>query len=514
MIKKVTAITFALLVMAVMALPQHGGTGPQPCGPGTPGGPGIGCGDAAEASVYDDATAVWNFNDPTDLGAEAKGTTAYDLTLVNTPTATGGALGYAMNLLDTSSQYATATAITAKSTDRSICAWWDQPSLLGDAFLGVGNVPIEFTPVWYLSVHVSNKIQLYQAGNATVGTVTISSDRNFICYTYDHSDTGAQVVYVNGVSDITKSFVDNAAHNATNFYVGVGFAGYWKGQIGPVVYYNAPIAQAEVTSMYNSGKGKTCADLSGDELTGLVSCWEMEEDGGPYADSIGSNTLTAVNTPTRAAGLVERSDSGMGTTRAPGVTSGRYTHPTVLDGFSGGDLTFFMWVIQTSAAQSWQSGGSAGGWDSSWEMLTAGGVWQTAFYNDDPADLERDYVPHQTTWTNHQWHLIGFTYDHATKTSTIYYDGVAGTTTSVLSDGLNLDAAPDFSLMGLGIIWDGVIGAVDNVAMWPRVLTSEEIDGLFDAGAGDFYSAYWDVFFSGDPIRFAWSAMPEIRRTD
>jgi len=56
-------------------------------------------------------------------------------------------------------------------------------------------------------------------------------------------------------------------------------------------------------------------------------------------------------------------------------------------------------------------------------------------------------------------------------------------------------------------------GSLDNVAIWSRLLTQDEIDGLYDSGAGDFYSAYWDVYLQDDPIRFAWSVLKaEIRR--
>jgi hypothetical protein len=55
-------------------------------------------------------------------------------------------------------------------------------------------------------------------------------------------------------------------------------------------------------------------------------------------------------------------------------------------------------------------------------------------------------------------------------------------------------------------------GAFDNAAIWNRPPAGGEIDTLWNAGAGTFYAAFWDAFFSGNPVRFAWSQMPEIRR--
>ena len=462
-------------------------------------------GDYIDSIGSNDLTPVNSPTQTTGLIVTGDGDPDLYLTEVNSPTARGGALGYATELLDTSSQYATVAAITAKGTDRSVCAWWDQPSLLGDAFLGVGNVPIEFTPVWYLSVHVSNKIQLYQAGNATVGTVTISSDRNFICYTYDHSPSGAQVVYVNGVSDITKSFLDNAGHNANNFYVGVGFAGYWKGQIGPVVYYDAPIAQAEVTSMYNSGKGKTCADLSGDELTDLVSCWEMEEDGGPYIDSIGSSDLTGVTTPTRAAGLVERSDSGMAV-KLP-ATNTDHLEVTGTSVFNPETWSMALWVNPQTVVSNtgWVTNDVASprGW-----ALISNGSNATFWY---VHGLTEQMSPPASGWyVAGEWHMVYVEIDVSGSNTHgfISVDAAAGTT-KVWG---NSTVAGDSQNFSIGEWFAGGVGNVniDNVAFWPRKLTSQEITDLWNAGAGDFYSAYWDVIF--EQPHFAWSLMPERRR--
>jgi hypothetical protein len=473
-------------------------------------------GDYIDSVGANDLTPVNSPTQTTGLIISGDGDPDLYLTEVNTPTGTGGALGYSTELLDTSSQYATVAAITAKSTDRSVCAWWDQHSLLGDAFLGVGNAPVEFTPVWYLSVHVSNKIQLYQSGAAAVGTVTISSDRNFICYTYDHSASGAQVVYVNGVSDITKSALDNGGHNATNFYVGVGFAGYWKGQIGPVVYYDAPIAQAEVTSMYNSGKGKTCADLSGDELTDLVSCWEMEEDGGPYVDSIGSSDLTAVNTPTRAAGLVERSDSGMSVEFVGASSQALRMNQTAAASSWSGEISAAGWVWRdgTTGHEGFFINGGSSSSDTHFDCGLDGGVGSAFFARggSDDGNVQTKgigFAPHTT------WDFVACGID-SSKNVWLSVNGAAKQNSPAPLTG-NVDWTFD-ALKWMGVhLLNTTAGSsgnadqqFDNVAYWFRDITQDEIDELYASGAGDFYSAYWDVIFEGP--RFAWSAPPERRR--
>lgn len=487
---------------------------PQP-GPGIPG--------FFSGSLYSGATACWSFDDPTDLGNDDC-TNTYDLTLVNTPTAGGGALGYAADFEAGSSQYAdVADNATLSHGARDFAyVYWIRPESLAfeyhickeDALTAAGfEFGIRHEGAGDLEVVVGDGTDLHNP-LLNVPTVFTAGVRAMV-YVYNEDGVG-----------VGASIDDGAISTAANLHHVSDATGAWTigrvetappgtyldGVIGPVLRYNVKPSSAVVTSLYNSGKGKLCSELSGAELTGLAACWDMSEDGGPYADSIGSNTLTGVNTPTQAAGLVERSDSGMAVA-SDGSSNQALTNATIVDQFAGGSGSFFMWAFEESTGNKWKAGNTAGGWSSTFEMYTNAGTLSGAFYNDDEADLERDYLNHQTGFTISEWHHIGFTYNSATKTSTIYLDGVAGTTTSVLSDGLNWDGSPDFDLLDPGLVWGPTQGVQDNAAFWPKVLSSAEIATLYNSGAGDFYAALnlYDFLNPPNAPRFAWSMLPVKR---
>ena len=142
--KKTLAVLNVLLIASVLAFadlhptpPPHPDAVPDPSSPlPTEVHPDFGNYTPASGgttSVYDDAIAVWTFNDPTDLGAD-NGDGTYDLTLVNTPTATGGALGYAAAFSSTGPEYAVGssdiigsgnrTVIVAASSGANNCSVW------------------------------------------------------------------------------------------------------------------------------------------------------------------------------------------------------------------------------------------------------------------------------------------------------------------------------------------------------------------------------------------------------
>jgi hypothetical protein len=63
-------------------------------------------------------------------------------------------------------------------------------------------------------------------------------------------------------------------------------------------YSGTVISSSVVTSLFNSGNGKSYSSLTTAEKVGLVSYWNLDEASGDRADSHGSNTLTDNNTVT------------------------------------------------------------------------------------------------------------------------------------------------------------------------------------------------------------------------
>src|SRR4030042_3320047 len=114
-------------------------------------------------------------------------------------------------------------------------------------------------------------------------------------------------------------------------------------------------------------------------------------------------------------------------------------------------------------------------------------AYTVAFYDDNEGLNERDYIGHQSPLGLNQWHLVGFTYNNSTKTSTVFLDGEESNTTSVLTNGINWDGAPDFNLGG-GPIFDYETHKSGPAAFWNRVLSTVELDALFNSGKAKTYA--------------------------
>jgi len=529
-VKKTLAVLNVLLIASVLAFadlhptpPPHPDAVPDPTSPlptevhpdyqnYTPSG-----GSTPVTSVYDDATVVWTFNDPTDLGAD-NGDGTYDLTLVNTPTATGGALGYAADFeLGNFSYSYIADNATLSAGDRDFSyIVFVRPEQVAQSYV-LGKSSNDTGASFELGIReeADGTVDIVVGDGSTLYNPRVSSTDTLttgvigMVYAYHDSVNNLVGVSINNGTAVTQAHTTGIADTTGAFAIASRrqlASGTYDGVIGPVLRYNSIPASSVVTSVYNSGKGKLCGDLTAAEKVGLVACWNMTEDGGPYADSIGSNTLTGVNTPTRAAGLVEQSDSGMGV-RTVGASSSHLISTAAGLDLQGSDYTYVTWVNTdwttgyigggTYGADFWLIGNSALGAVTGYHYTTVANCTTTATANGALA---------KNTWT-----MVAMWFS---STDNKAYIELNANGTIKDTGSCNPGPLPN-AYQNFKVGWNStasMTGSHDNSALWKRVLTSDERSELYNSGAGDFYAAFWDAYFSGDPIRFAWSARPEIRR--
>ncbi|GAG31023.1 unnamed protein product, partial [marine sediment metagenome] len=241
-----------------------------------------------------------------------------DLTEVDTPTAMGGALGYAAEFLDASVQYAKRTddgTFDPGTSDFWLSTWMKLHSLpnTGTVFYKGAAAAGEGQPGYWLRYNGTPQVLIYFSdGSAdrlllSSAVQTLIDARVHVLATFDRDDK--MHLYINGIEEgtgVSISAQNGSIDSATDLYVG-GTGGTTMnvdGLFGQMTYGLGLPGSAVRTSIYNSGKGKACADLTAAEKANMDSCWEMDEAGGPYTDTISSEVLTAVNTPTRANGLV------------------------------------------------------------------------------------------------------------------------------------------------------------------------------------------------------------------
>ncbi|KKM13128.1 hypothetical protein LCGC14_1719440, partial [marine sediment metagenome] len=259
------------------------------------------------ASVYADATAVWTFNDPADLGNQDAGSCAScNLTLVNTPTAKGGALGYAAQFDGSTQNAETGTEIQSANTDFSICSW-----------VGIDTVVTnqDWAGSWIawttrLAGTTGKQVAFINGTEVSPSDTGLTAgQRAYLCTVFDDDGATTDVYwYLDGSPDGSSLDVAQRMVVGTSGFalatINDATAGRFDGSIGPAYVWATEAATAgNISTLYNSNKGMNCADAFVADAT-MDHCWDMTEDGGPYLDQIGSVNLTGVNTPTRDAGLV------------------------------------------------------------------------------------------------------------------------------------------------------------------------------------------------------------------
>ncbi len=462
------------------------------------------------ASVYADATAVWTFNDPTDLGNQDAGSCAScDLTPQNVPTATGGALGYAADFETGSSQYAeradTADLSVGAGVSWAALAWIrlesDSKYIFSKTEGATGSGDWEsFYAVagdLFCKFHDGTAQRTSQMGTLNAGV------RYLVMCRYDATANE----WISGIDAVLDSAatatVGDGADTTDKFYIGAqSGVTTMDGIVGPVYWYRSASGgevptDAQVTSLYASGKGKLCADLTAAEKVDLVACWDMSENGGPYVDSIGSNDLTGQNTPTRAAGLVERSDSGMG---FHSDDSAYFTSSIAGLSLVQNESHTFAW---------WQFVEVGDGGSKTISVGKAGGLVISSFEDAcDWVDVDGGNIRAGSGGAvEGEWEFRVVWWDGSIKTGHLQKNnGTPETATNGKATQASSVAGVEISVGSA----NGLKGTVDNVAFWRRVLTGDERTTLYNSGAGTFYAAFLDFIFNGP--RFAWSQPPVQRR--
>lgn len=458
----------------------------------------------AASDIFGDATACWSMDDTDDLGNDDC-TGTYDLSPRNTPVAWGGAPGYVADFDEPAGQYAKHDpGLDFTDEDFMVCGWAvleSYPTPSGGPFGEADALG------WALLFHNSGFAYSY-IFNGAIGYIQAQGPaislnaRIFTCIVHD------------SVGDLLTTYVDGSA--GTPVATGGGFSagthpfrvGSYAttndldGQSGPVWVWDGSYSTADITTLYNSGKGYACAGAPA-LLDEAEHCWEMDEDGGPYADSIGSMTLTAVNAPTQINNLVERSDSGM-SVRLSAAALQTMTSTALLDALPG-DITFAGWCnVPNVDGSTWITEQDAGGNNRCFQLHSnVSGILTLRLYDTDDSSLT---TGGPAAMSNGVWHLVGWTYDSTTRKGQVWLDNASGSLTGALPNGLKVLANASFHLSSDNVpetlMWD-------NVALWPKVLDTDGFGTLWNSGAGTFYSLYLDWML--DQPYFAWSQPPTER---
>jgi hypothetical protein len=208
-------------------------------------------------------------------------------------------------------------------------------------------------------------------------------------------------------------------------------------------------------------------------LTGLISAWRMSADG---TDSHGTNTLTNNNTVTFVAGGKSGNAAYSGNISA----TPRYLSRTGLS--LSGDWSIAMWFKYTAIATgdvNFLVTDDAAFAGTSFNLTAPDTVFSV--YGDNFTNVTIAGLP-----TANVWHLAVCAFDFATKMGKLSIDGAAyvdgnGPVTSGWGAQSTIKLMQSYASGGSDEL------LLDEVSLWSKVLSAEEVTSLYNAGAGLFY---------------------------
>ncbi len=339
-------------------------------------------------------------------------------------------------------------------------------------------------------VKSTNSTYYYVVGN-NFGAGAINTWYFLVGY-YDGTNIGLSV---NAGTADTTSFSGNPVDAAANFQICTQNGGnYFKGTIDSVGFWKRALSSSEITTLYNSGKGMTYADMQGAGLaTSIVSYWELEENGDTSrADSAlaTGNILGATGTPGRSNGVTQH------TTNNAATFTGGTPYLSIGDNASlsvaTGSFAVSTWVYLTAIAADYAIAGKGNLGDNDTEYLVYYDYNATAANSrfkfrmgsgSGSATVSADTlgVPAINEW----YHIVAW-YDATVTTSYISINGsTADSQSSVTARG---DYTNNFRIGLDSGGSNGLEGYVDETGLWSRILSSTERSLLYASGKGLTYN--------------------------
>lgn len=217
-------------------------------------------------------------------------------------------------------------------------------------------------------------------------------------------------------------------------------------------------------------EAKPLSDLT----TDLVAYWHLDEASGTRYDAISTNDLTDHNTVGQNTGKIDQ---------AAEFEDGNNERLTIADNaaLSGGDVDFTIaaWVYITTNENDFVLGkfGAAGDREYRIRYIDTTGnlIWHVS------ADCTNfDQIDTNTSISLNAWNYVIAWHDATNNEISIQLNN--GTVETTAHSGGICDGSEDFSLSTSGT--NGIDGRLDEVAVWRRLLTSQERTDLYNNGDG------------------------------
>lgn len=223
--------------------------------------------------------------------------------------------------------------------------------------------------------------------------------------------------------------------------------------------------------------------------TSLVAYWKLGEASGSRADSVGSNTLTDINTVTQAAGKVGN---------AAQFTSANSEYLSIADNaaLSTGDIDFTIacWVYMdsdTAANQMFVAKYDTGTANREYVLYFSPPVGTNRFtfiVSSDGAATVAVIANNFGAPATGTWYFLVAWHDSVANTVNISVNNGTVDSLSTAAGVFNSTAAFHIGARS-NPVNNFVDGRVDEVSFWKKVLTAQEITDLYNGGSGNTYDS-------------------------
>lgn len=334
----------------------------------------------------------------------------------------------------------------------------------GWAMLTDGTSP---RPIWRVEYAAGGG---YTEVRAPVGTSVGDGAWHFVVCWHD-ADADEIGISFDG-SAATAAHTQGVGTTTSPFELGgnLGAGVLLEGQIGRAAVWSRAISSGDRTSLFNSGSGKSYADLTAAEKVGLVSYWNLDEPSGVRYDSHGANDLTDNNTvgsATAVAGAMHNAAASFVAANSESLGVGSL--------LGSSPKTYSLWVKSDGGANT--------------KRVAVDKGMYLDVYHDSGANLKVDayyydgatYPLATTGWVTKALGWLNIVTDVTNGgIANVYVNGDEFTGTVAFPG--NEGTQSNFTLTTN----NGTL-LMDEVGLWSRVLTSDERTELWNAGKGKFY---------------------------
>lgn len=429
---------------------------------------------AADVSeLYTGLVGHWKFN-------ESSGTTAADSTAEGNNGAVSGATWTASGIIENALSFNGAGSVTKTgsaavlkpSTEVSVSAWIKA----GSTDTG-GSEIVSMGDSYAVRLEATGNIKFFYYNGSTWSNITttgLNLKDNQWHYVVGQKTSSSVEIYVDGVLKITSANTGTITYNqGSNFVIGKhgngGNTYDFVGLIDDVRIYNRPLTSQEISATYTNA------------TSDLVAHWKLNEGSGTaISDSSGNGRSGVMNGATWTAGNVGNALSFDG-------VNDYVNFNDILDAGSG-NMTVMAWVKFEKLDANQKLLFKA-------HSLSPWLSWQLQLYGDQPQSSGVEPVFTVAT-TNGGYYSSG--YSGVVSAGTWYHvAGVKngnnlsfymnGATANTWTDTISGTVQNGDSALSLGSAWDGTQepfrGVLDDVRVYNRALTSQEINTIYMANA-------------------------------